>query len=200
MSICWALQWTCKNGWTDRHAVWWGRLACAQWPKNHAVHDGCTLASPGKYDGLIDAVSRYHYCSDLLYISRPATSERECERAESDDATALDSARCGRIRGPEQQLCSSSGSSESLIFSRGARVNAGKVATDVSVAAFWAAWQFHSRLIIVVVPAVASIAFPLSHFAAEFFQSRLCCNRLTPFGDARRHWKTRKVSKTVSAT
>jgi len=42
--------------------------------------------------------------------------------------------------GPEQQLCSSSGSSsgssESLIFSRGARVNAGKVATDVSVAAF----------------------------------------------------------------
>jgi len=28
------------------------------------------------------------------------------------------------------------GSSESLIFSRGARVNAGKVATDVSVAAF----------------------------------------------------------------
>jgi len=38
--------------------------------------------------------------------------------------------------GPEQQLCSSSGSSESLIFSRGARVNASKVATDVSVAAF----------------------------------------------------------------
>ena len=52
LSVCWAYGETCKNGWTNRDAIWF--WPCG--PREPSIRWGCTLAPPGEYNWMIGAV------------------------------------------------------------------------------------------------------------------------------------------------
>jgi len=61
MTLCCDL---CRNGWTDRNAVW---IVDSDGPKEACVKSGCTLAQSGEYDWTIRVRGRYGLFAKLLW-------------------------------------------------------------------------------------------------------------------------------------